>query len=189
MRLINIAVFSSHHVKDGLIKIRPGKTTGTSGVTVEIPVPGVLQKAIEESPTGNLAFLVSGDRGRPFTTDRLRTNMYQWRDKTGLPQCSLHGLRKAGATIAVENSATDDELMAIFGWTTEQQATLYTKHASRKRLAGAAIHKLLPDQNQSPIVPQENDPEKVGQKQACTFTPHLSQPVKNWELAGKARKL
>lgn len=28
---------------------------------------------------------------------------------------------KAGATVAAENGATDEELMAIFGWTTKAQ--------------------------------------------------------------------
>ena len=32
-----------------------------------------------------------------------------------LPQCSAHALRKAGACIAVENGASEHELMAIFG--------------------------------------------------------------------------
>ncbi|MBB4275080.1 integrase [Rhizobium mongolense] len=45
-------------------------------------------------------------------------------DEAGLFHCSTHSLRKAGATIAAENGATDDELMAIFGWTTKKQTML-----------------------------------------------------------------
>jgi len=37
--------------------------------------------------------------------------------RSGLAKCSAHGLRKAGATIAAENGATDQQLMAMFGWT------------------------------------------------------------------------
>lgn len=58
----------------------------------------------------------------------------------------MHGLRKAGATIAADNGATDSQLMAIFGWTTKKQTTLYTRNADRKRLAGETMHKLVPEQ-------------------------------------------
>jgi hypothetical protein len=47
------------------------------------------------------------------------------------------GLRKAGAT--------DEELMAIFGWTTKNQTTRYTKKARRKKIAAGAIHKIIPN--------------------------------------------
>lgn len=45
--------------------------------------------------------------------------MRQWRDEAHLHKCTMHGLRKAGATIAADNGATDEQLMAIFGWTTK----------------------------------------------------------------------
>ena len=57
------------------------------------------------------------------------------------PDCldvDAHGLRKAGATLAAENGATDRQLMALYDWTSEKQANVYTAAASRKRLAGAA---------------------------------------------------
>jgi len=56
----------------------------------------------------------------------------------GLQQCS-HGLRKTGAAIAAENGATNLQLMAIFGWLTEKEATRYTKAARRKHMAADAM--------------------------------------------------
>jgi hypothetical protein len=38
------------------------------------------------------------------------------------------------------------QLMALFGWSTEKMAALYTKKADRKRLAAAAAPMLLPAQ-------------------------------------------
>ena len=55
---------------------------------------------------------------------------------------SAHGLRKAAATRATENGATERELEAIFGWSGGRMATLYTKSANRSRLAAGAIGKL-----------------------------------------------
>jgi hypothetical protein len=57
-------------------------------------------------------------------------------------RASAHGLRKAGATIAAENGATERQLMAMYDWTSPQEATRYTEAASRKRLAGDGM-KLL----------------------------------------------
>jgi hypothetical protein len=53
-------------------------------------------------------------------------------------------MRKAAATRAAENGATERELEAIFGWSGGRMATLYTKSANRGRLAAGAIGKLVP---------------------------------------------
>jgi hypothetical protein len=58
----------------------------------------------------------------------------------------VHGLRKAGATIAADNGATAHQRMAIFGWTTLKQAEVYRKKADQKRLAGVAMRLLVPGQ-------------------------------------------
>jgi hypothetical protein len=51
-----------------------------------------------------------------------------------------HGVRKARATIAAENSATTKQLMAIFRWDSIRQADLYTRAAEQKRTAADAMH-------------------------------------------------
>lgn len=163
LRLSDLAIVGRQHVRQDWLKIRPGKTGKSSAVEVEIPVLAVLRQTIETSPCGDLAFLVS-EYGRPYSSNGLGNKFRQWCDEAGLPHCSAHGLRKAGATIAAENGATDDELMAIFGWTTKQQTTLYTKKASRKRLAANAIQKLLPRQDELRIVPLVSGEEKSGTK-------------------------
>jgi hypothetical protein len=66
-------------------------------------------------------------------------------DEAGLPHCSVHGLRKAEATIAAENGATTYQLMAIFRWTSAKQAESYTEKAEQKRFARAAMHNLVPE--------------------------------------------
>ncbi len=71
--------------------------------------------------------------GKPFTVNWLGNEMHERCDQAGLPQCSTHGLHKADATIAVENGATDEELMAIFGWTTKAQTTLYAPRSKVRR--------------------------------------------------------
>jgi hypothetical protein len=83
-------------------------------------------------------------------------------DEAGLPQCSAHGLRKAGATVAAENGATDRQLMALYDWTTAAQANVYTAAADRKRMAGEAARLIASDQTANidcptPIAPPKKD--------------------------------
>lgn len=165
MRLSDLAILGRQHIKNGWLSIRPKKTKGSSGVMVDLPIIAPLQKTLDETDVGNLTFLVT-QFGKPFSVKGLGNKMRDWCDQAKLPQCSTHGLRKAGATIAAENGATDEELMAIFGWTTKQQTTLYTKRANRKRIAGAAAHKLIPEQNMDETVPLASGVEKSGAKAA-----------------------
>lgn len=165
LRISDLVLVGRQHIKDGWLTIRPAKTKGSSGVLVEIPVLPELQKAIEEGPCGDLTFLVS-ERNAPFSKVRLTTLMRKWCDDAGLPQCTMHGLRKAAATVAAENGATDDELMAIFGWTTKQQTTLYTRNASRRRLAGRAMDKLVRNEESTESVPPTHDDQESGTKTA-----------------------
>jgi integrase len=86
-------------------------------------------------------------------------------DDAGLPHCSAHGLRKAGATIAAENGATDRQLMALYDWTSEKQANVYTAAANRKRLAGQAAQLLARDQSANTEVAHLSvPPEKSGDR-------------------------
>lgn len=82
--------------------------------------------------------------GQPFTVNGFGGWFKRRCREAGLERCSAHGLRKAGATIAAENGATEHELMAIFGWTNPHQAAVYTKKANRDRLAAGAMHLLVP---------------------------------------------
>ena len=43
--------------------------------------------------------------------------------------------------------------MAIYGWESPKQAALYTRKANRKRMAGDAMHLLIPDQTENESVP------------------------------------
>ncbi|WP_145611923.1 hypothetical protein [Rhizobium mongolense] len=102
------------HVRDGWLTIRPGKTKRSSGVVVQIPMLPELQKALDQQPANQMTYLVT-EYGKPFSVNGLGNKMRDCCDEAGLFHCSMHGLRKAGATIAAENGATDDELMALAG--------------------------------------------------------------------------
>ena len=50
--------------------------------------------------------------------------------------------------------------MVIFGWTTLEQAELYTRAARQKRLAETSMHMIAPGQNENesvPLLSEKND--------------------------------
>jgi site-specific recombinase XerD len=103
----------------------------------------VLQAIIDKSPVGDLTFLVT-EAGAAFSIKGMANKVKDWCIEAGLSHCSAHGVRKAGATIAAENGATEAQLMAIFGWEDAKQAVIYTRAARRKKMAKAGMHLLIP---------------------------------------------
>ncbi len=95
-----------------------------------------------------MTFLLS-DLGRPFTGAGFGNKMRQWCDEAGLPHCTAHGLRKAGAAIAAMNGATPHQLMSVFGWLSLKQAELYTRAAQQKRMAEDAMKLLMRDKDET----------------------------------------
>lgn len=108
----------------------------------EIPILPELRAVIDASPCGDLTYIVTEFR-RPFSHGGFGNRFRRWCDAAGLPaHCSAHGIRKAGAALAAENGATEQQLMAIYGWTTMKEAERYTR-AARKRVLAAAAMPLL----------------------------------------------
>lgn len=116
--------------------ITKGRSRGA--VTLSIPLLRELREVIDATPSGHMNFLVT-EHGKPFSAAGFGNKFRDWCDQAGLPQCSAHGLRKAGAALAAERGATEHQLMAIFGWKTIKEAERYTKAARQKVLAGQAM--------------------------------------------------
>jgi integrase len=147
-RKSDVILFGRQHVRDGWLRFTQVKNKRNKPITLELPILSALQKIIEASPTGDLTFLVN-DLGRPFTSAGFGNKMRQWCNEAGLPHCSAHGLRKAGAAIAAENGATPHQLMSVFGWVSLKQAELYTRAAQQKRIAKEAMPLLIRDKNET----------------------------------------
>jgi integrase len=140
------------HLKDKWITLTQAKNQARKAVTLSIPVLPELQSVLDRTPCGPEAFLTT-QFGRPFTSNGFGNWFRKRCDEAGLPQCTAHGLRKAGASIAAENGATERQLMAIFGWTTMKEAARYTRAARQKVLAGSAMGLLVADQKTNETVP------------------------------------
>ncbi|WP_208975956.1 tyrosine-type recombinase/integrase [Pseudovibrio exalbescens] len=101
-------------------------------VQVSIPILPALQESIDATATGE-TFIISA-QGKPMTKESFGNWFRKCCAAAKVPG-RAHGMRKAAATLAAENGATDSELKAIFGWTTDEMPTLYTRKANRKKLA------------------------------------------------------
>lgn len=113
----------------------------------QLPILSVLRESIDATPTGLRTYLVTSF-GRPFTANGFGNRFRKWCDDAALPpECAAHGLRKAGATFAAENNATEYQLMALFGWDSPKQAAIYTRKANQRRLAASAVHLVVPGEN------------------------------------------
>jgi integrase len=104
----------------------------------EKPILPPLAAALTAGPSGDLTFLVT-QYGKPFTANGFGNWFRDRCNEAGLPHCTAHGLREAGATILAENGATTAQLTAVYDWSTSNQAEVYIRAANRTRLAGQAM--------------------------------------------------
>ena len=136
LRRGDACILGRQHLRDGVIALRAQKT----GQQVTIPILPELAAIINATKTGDLAFIAT-KAGNPMTVGSFGTWFREACNAAGVPG-SAHGLRKAGATRAANNGATEAELKAIFGWTDHKMPSLYTRAADRMRLAKDAMIKL-----------------------------------------------
>jgi integrase len=160
----DVVTLGRQHERDGWLRFVPRKTRYKRLEPTEKPILPILADIIARSPTGDLTYLVT-EYGKPFTAAGFGNWFRERCNEAGLPHCSAHGLRKAGATIAAENGATDRQLMALYDWTSEKQANVYTAAANKKRLAGQAAQLLVRDQSANTEVSHLSvPPEKSGDR-------------------------
>lgn len=130
------------HIRNGIATIRTEKT----GQRVTIPILPPLQESVAAGPAGELT-LIATKEGRPMTKESFGNWFSEACRKANVPG-SAHGLRKAGATRAAENGATEAQLEAMFGWSRgSSEARVYTQKADRARLAKQGAVKLLTERD------------------------------------------
>lgn len=130
LRRGDVARFGPDNIKGGRVVAVAGKTAKGMDMTL---APD-LRAVIEATPEG-----LTTAQGKPFTDAGLGNWFRDRCDEAGLPNCSMHGLRKAVATIAAEEGATQQQLKALGQWANDSEVATYTAGAEQKRLADEAI--------------------------------------------------
>jgi integrase len=137
LRRGDASTLGHQHIRDNVLTFRTAKT----GSQIVIPVLPELAVVIAETKTGDLA-LIATEHGRPMTKESFGNWFRGACRAAGVPG-SAHGLRKAGATRAANNGATEAQLNAIFGWKEgSRESADYTRRADRTRLAREGMGKL-----------------------------------------------
>ncbi|WP_375694421.1 tyrosine-type recombinase/integrase [Bartonella sp. AD24XZML] len=125
-------------VNDNIIHLKTEKSQFKTDVF--LPILPELAETLKIGPIGNETF-ICGKNGNKLVKESFG-NLFREACNTAGIKKSAHGLRKLAATRAANSGATVSQLKAIFGWTEDKMASLYTKSADRKRLALEAIKKL-----------------------------------------------
>lgn len=146
LRRSDIVRVGKQHLANETLRIKTLKTN--TPVTVDFS--DRLLKLIEDSETGDLA-LVVGKNGLPMTKESFG-NWFRDACRDAGVHKSAHGLRKFSATMAANAGATAHQLMAMFGWTTIEQAEVYTKKADRERL-GRMSSRMVAEHFETEIAP------------------------------------
>ena len=152
----DMVTFGKQHVKGEWLQYIPKKTLRKRREVSQKPLLPVLREIINTSRCGALTFLQT-EYGKPFTPAGFGNWFRDRCDEAGLPNCTAHGLKKAGATIAAENGATTRQLMAMFDWDTPSMAEVYTRAAEKKRLAGESMFLISLDRSGNELKKVAND--------------------------------
>lgn len=137
-RRSDIVLFGRQHVTAGVLRFTQQKNRKRKPVTLEIPIHPELQSVIDQSPLGDLTFLVT-EFNRPFTANGFGNWFRDRCNEAGLLHCSAHGIRKAAASSLADSGATEHQIMSMTGHTTSKEVTRYTKAAQQKVLARSAV--------------------------------------------------
>jgi integrase len=132
------------HLRGGKLAVKQRKT----GVALQIPLHSTLQEILASTPTTNMTFLTTS-HGQPFAAHHF-TRWFRAACAQALlpPGLTAHGLRKACCRRLAEAGCTTHEIAAVSGHASLAEVARYTKAASQKLLAEAAMMKSRGEQNE-----------------------------------------
>lgn len=143
----DVARLGWQNIKAGSIEYRRGKTGEAHSGSLEFAPE--LQAALKLADRDSLLFITHGN-GRGYSANAFGNWFKDQCKAAGLPQCTAHGLRKAGATRLANAEATEFEVQAYLAHKTPDEARTYVKAADRNRLTNSGNKKRLNASN--PVV-------------------------------------
>lgn len=158
-RRSDLPTLGRQHVRDGRISVRQAKTSAR----LEIPIHPRLADELVLVPAGQMTFLQSR-YGRPFTKESLGNRFREWCDEAGLPQCSLHGLRKLMAVRLAEAGCSAPEIAAVTGHKSLREVQRYIRAAEQKTLSGSAMERIGGTAGEQKMSPIENGGDNSTEK-------------------------
>lgn len=123
--------------RDGRLIFSETKGRARIVKTHELPILPPLRASIDATPTGHLVYLPT-IFGKPRSVKAFGGWFSRRCQEAGLVGLSAHGLRKLAAQTCAEAGATEQQLMALFGWTSGRQAAVYTRKANQALMEAQA---------------------------------------------------
>jgi len=139
-RRCNVNKIERDHIKAGRITVAHAKNNNETSVRML----ATTKAALDALPAAPIKYLITTQFGKPFSDAGLGNRVRKWCDDAGLPQCSLHGLRKAMSRHLAESGATDAEGQAVTGHKKAETFAYYRSKANRTALADKAMSNLEP---------------------------------------------
>jgi integrase len=136
--------------RDGWLEYTQHKNRKRAPTRIRQPIVAPLREALNACQGKRLTYVETA-YGRPYSIAGLGNKFRQWCDEAGLPNCSLHGLRKATAARLAEAGFSSRQIMAALGDKTIELAELYTRAADNARMANDALGGLFGEQTVPPI--------------------------------------
>lgn len=141
------------NIRGARIVYRRGKT----GQEVDLPILPSLARELALLPRTQMMLIAHGPKALGYTPESFGNWFRDRCNEAGLPNCSAHGLRKAGARMLAEAGGTEFEVMSFLGHATARMASVYVAAANRARLATSGMAKLRAEPEQD----ASNLPEKL----------------------------
>lgn len=152
----DVRTLGPQNVRNEFVSLRQQKT----GTRLEIPLHPALKASIAARPASNLAFL-TGRHGEPYTAAGFGNWLSAAAREAGLPPgVSAHGLRKAAARRLAEAGCSVHQIQSITGHKTLKEVERYTRAASQKGLALAAMAKIGGTETEHPTSNLDNRLDK-----------------------------
>lgn len=131
----DLAAMTWGNISEGRISYRRGKT----GVGGDFEIMPELAAELAQLSREQFVLLTHGPKRLPYKPETLGNWFRDVCNKAGLPQCTIHGIRKGQATAIAEGGGTEFEVMSFLAHATPKEAATYTKKVQRKSLADSAL--------------------------------------------------
>lgn len=132
------AALTRRNIRGARLCYRRGKT----GQEVDLPILPELAAELVHLPADQMMLLAHGEHAKAYTPESFGNWFRDRCTEAGLPHCSAHGLRKAGARRMAEAGCTEFEVMAFLAHRTAQEASRYVAKANRATLTTSGLAKL-----------------------------------------------
>lgn len=118
---------------------RVSYTRMKTGQRIDLPILADLADVVAGVKTD---VIIPREDGAAYSTEGFGNWFRKNCVAAGLPHCSIHGLRKAGAKRLAERGSSSYEIMSFLGHENDTEANTYVRAANRGKLADSGFAKL-----------------------------------------------